>query len=94
MLYHHCCQGWTALQQLPHPPTPNSYPPTYNSATIEGTNKYSNIEKFEEGFKINASKNQQNDGMKILNFPWIQKQMKEEDFVLSHIQMKSQDRNC
>lgn len=28
--------------------------------------------------------------LKILNFSWIQKQMKEEDFVLSHIQMKSQ----
>ncbi|KAF3831189.1 hypothetical protein GH733_002427, partial [Mirounga leonina] len=27
--------------------------------------------------------------LKILNFPWIQKQIKEEDFVLSHIQMKS-----
>lgn len=28
--------------------------------------------------------------LKILNFPWIQKQMKEEDSVLSHTQMKSQ----
>uniref|UniRef100_A0A8D2D0L0 Uncharacterized protein n=1 Tax=Sciurus vulgaris TaxID=55149 RepID=A0A8D2D0L0_SCIVU len=59
---------------------------------MEDMNEYSNIEEFAEGFKINASKNQQDDGkiLKILNFPWIQKQMKEEDFVLSHIQMKSQ----
>uniref|UniRef100_A0A8D2I670 Uncharacterized protein n=1 Tax=Urocitellus parryii TaxID=9999 RepID=A0A8D2I670_UROPR len=58
----------------------------------EDTNKYSNIEEFAEGSKIIASKNQQDDGkiLKILNFPWIQKQAKEEDFVLSHIQMKSQ----
>lgn len=28
--------------------------------------------------------------LKILNFPWIQKQMREEDFVLSHTPMKSQ----
>uniref|UniRef100_A0A8D2D464 Uncharacterized protein n=1 Tax=Sciurus vulgaris TaxID=55149 RepID=A0A8D2D464_SCIVU len=60
---------------------------------MEDMNEYSNIEEFAEGSKINASKNQQDDGcrlLKILNFPWIQKQMKEEDFVLSHIQMKSQ----
>uniref|UniRef100_A0A8C6FR01 Uncharacterized protein n=1 Tax=Moschus moschiferus TaxID=68415 RepID=A0A8C6FR01_MOSMO len=44
------------------------------------------------GSKINASKNQQDDGkiLKILNFLWIQKQMKEEDFALLHIQMRSQ----
>uniref|UniRef100_A0A2K6FQA1 Heteroous nuclear ribonucleoprotein D like n=1 Tax=Propithecus coquereli TaxID=379532 RepID=A0A2K6FQA1_PROCO len=57
---------------------------------MEDMNEYSNIEEFAEGSKINASKNQQDDGLKILNFPWIQKQMKEEDFVLSHTQMKSQ----
>uniref|UniRef100_A0A8C0DIZ3 Uncharacterized protein n=1 Tax=Balaenoptera musculus TaxID=9771 RepID=A0A8C0DIZ3_BALMU len=59
---------------------------------MEGMNEYSNIEEFAEGSKINASKNQQDDGkiLKILNFPWIQKQMKEEDFVLLHIQTKSQ----
>ncbi|CAD7690556.1 unnamed protein product [Nyctereutes procyonoides] len=65
MLYHHCCQDWTALQQFPHPPTLNSYPPTYNSATIEGTNKNSNIEKFEEGFKISAKPKEQLDGKLI-----------------------------
>uniref|UniRef100_A0A2I3GSS0 Uncharacterized protein n=1 Tax=Nomascus leucogenys TaxID=61853 RepID=A0A2I3GSS0_NOMLE len=59
---------------------------------MEDMNEYSNIEEFAEGSKINASKDQQDDGkiLKILNFPWIQKQMKEEDFVLSHIPMKSQ----
>uniref|UniRef100_A0A2K5PR04 Heterogeneous nuclear ribonucleoprotein D like n=2 Tax=Platyrrhini TaxID=9479 RepID=A0A2K5PR04_CEBIM len=57
---------------------------------MEDMNEYSNIEEFAEGSKINASKNQQDDGLKTLNFPWIQKQMKEEDFVLSHIPMKSQ----
>uniref|UniRef100_A0A7N5KKB6 Uncharacterized protein n=1 Tax=Ailuropoda melanoleuca TaxID=9646 RepID=A0A7N5KKB6_AILME len=58
---------------------------------MEDTNKYSNIEEFTEGSKINASKNQQDDGLKILNFPWIQIQMKEEDFVSSHHkQTKSQ----
>uniref|UniRef100_A0A452QNR1 Uncharacterized protein n=2 Tax=Ursus TaxID=9639 RepID=A0A452QNR1_URSAM len=57
---------------------------------MEDTNKYSNIEEFTEGSKINASKNQQDDGLKILNFPWIQIQMKEEDFVSSHKQTKSQ----
>uniref|UniRef100_A0A2K5ER41 Uncharacterized protein n=1 Tax=Aotus nancymaae TaxID=37293 RepID=A0A2K5ER41_AOTNA len=59
---------------------------------MEDMNEYSNIEEFAEGSKINASKNQQDDGkiLKTLNFPWIQKQMKEEDFVSSHIPMKSQ----
>uniref|UniRef100_A0A8I3WSF4 Uncharacterized protein n=1 Tax=Callithrix jacchus TaxID=9483 RepID=A0A8I3WSF4_CALJA len=53
---------------------------------------YSNTEEFTEGSKINASKNQQDDSkiLKTLNFPWIQKQMKKEDFVLSHIPTKSQ----
>uniref|UniRef100_A0A8I3WBA8 Uncharacterized protein n=1 Tax=Callithrix jacchus TaxID=9483 RepID=A0A8I3WBA8_CALJA len=59
---------------------------------MEDMNQYSNIEEFAEGSKINASKNQQDDGkiLKTLNFPWIQKRMREEDFVLSHIPMKSQ----
>uniref|UniRef100_A0A8C0N760 Uncharacterized protein n=2 Tax=Canis lupus familiaris TaxID=9615 RepID=A0A8C0N760_CANLF len=59
---------------------------------MEDMNKFSNAEEFAEGSKINANKNQQDDGkiLKILNFPWIQKQTKEEDFVLLHIQMKSQ----
>uniref|UniRef100_A0A667GRL8 Uncharacterized protein n=1 Tax=Lynx canadensis TaxID=61383 RepID=A0A667GRL8_LYNCA len=52
-------------------------------------NKYSNTEGFAEGSKINTSKSQDG-GLKTLNFPWTQKQMKEEDFVLSHIQLKSQ----
>uniref|UniRef100_A0A4W2BPZ3 Uncharacterized protein n=1 Tax=Bos indicus x Bos taurus TaxID=30522 RepID=A0A4W2BPZ3_BOBOX len=53
---------------------------------MEDMNEYSNIEEFAEGSKINASKNQQDDGkiLKILNFLWIQKQMKEEDFALLH----------
>ncbi|KAJ1058902.1 hypothetical protein K5549_001396 [Capra hircus] len=59
---------------------------------MEDMNEYSNIEEFAEGSKINASKNQQDDGkiLKILNFLWIQKQMKEEDFALLHIQTRSQ----
>uniref|UniRef100_A0A8C0MBU4 Uncharacterized protein n=3 Tax=Canis lupus TaxID=9612 RepID=A0A8C0MBU4_CANLF len=59
---------------------------------MEDMNEYSNIEEFAEGSKINASKNQQDDGkiLNILNFPWIQKQTKEEDFVLLPIQTKSQ----
>uniref|UniRef100_A0A4W2IC30 Uncharacterized protein n=1 Tax=Bos indicus x Bos taurus TaxID=30522 RepID=A0A4W2IC30_BOBOX len=59
---------------------------------MEDMNEYSNIEEFAEGSKINVSKNQQDDGkiLKILNFLWIQKQMKEEDFALLHIQMRSQ----
>uniref|UniRef100_A0A5F8HES6 CARG-binding factor N-terminal domain-containing protein n=1 Tax=Monodelphis domestica TaxID=13616 RepID=A0A5F8HES6_MONDO len=57
---------------------------------MEDVNEYSNMEEFAEGSKINASKNQQDDGKIILNFLWTQKQMKEEDSVLSHIQMKNQ----
>uniref|UniRef100_A0A8C3YVJ8 Uncharacterized protein n=1 Tax=Catagonus wagneri TaxID=51154 RepID=A0A8C3YVJ8_9CETA len=47
---------------------------------MEDINEYNNTEEFAVGSKINASKNQQDDGkiLKILNFPWIQKQMKEE----------------
>uniref|UniRef100_A0A673VGE5 Uncharacterized protein n=1 Tax=Suricata suricatta TaxID=37032 RepID=A0A673VGE5_SURSU len=56
---------------------------------MEDMNKYSNIKEFTEGPEINASKSQDG-GLKKLNFPWTQKQMKEEDFVLSHIQLKSQ----
>uniref|UniRef100_A0A8C0L4E9 Uncharacterized protein n=1 Tax=Canis lupus dingo TaxID=286419 RepID=A0A8C0L4E9_CANLU len=55
---------------------------------MEDMNKFSNAEEFAEGSKINANKNQQDD--EIENFPWIQKQTNEEDFVLLHIQMKSQ----
>uniref|UniRef100_A0A2K5PPK3 Uncharacterized protein n=1 Tax=Cebus imitator TaxID=2715852 RepID=A0A2K5PPK3_CEBIM len=51
---------------------------------MEDVNEYSNTDEFAEGSKINALE------LKTLNFPWIQKQMKEEDFVLSHIPMKSQ----
>uniref|UniRef100_A0A5F9DIC4 Uncharacterized protein n=1 Tax=Oryctolagus cuniculus TaxID=9986 RepID=A0A5F9DIC4_RABIT len=53
---------------------------------VEDMNEYSNIEEFAEGSKINTSKNQ----LKTLNFPWIQKQMKEEGFALSQTQMMSQ----
>uniref|UniRef100_A0A452RGR8 Uncharacterized protein n=1 Tax=Ursus americanus TaxID=9643 RepID=A0A452RGR8_URSAM len=60
---------------------------------MEDMNEYSNTERgeFAEESKINVSKNQQVDGkiLKILNFPRIQKQMKEEDFVLSCIKTKS-----
>uniref|UniRef100_A0A8C8Y7G5 Uncharacterized protein n=1 Tax=Panthera leo TaxID=9689 RepID=A0A8C8Y7G5_PANLE len=52
---------------------------------MEDMNKYSNTEGFAEGSKINLLAM-----LKTLNFPWTQKQMKEEDFVLSHIQLKSQ----
>ncbi|XP_035584909.1 heterogeneous nuclear ribonucleoprotein D-like [Zalophus californianus] len=38
------------------------HPTADNSATMEDVNKYSNIEEFAEGSKINASKNQQDDG--------------------------------
>uniref|UniRef100_A0A7N5KGM7 Uncharacterized protein n=1 Tax=Ailuropoda melanoleuca TaxID=9646 RepID=A0A7N5KGM7_AILME len=55
---------------------------------MEDMNEYSNTEReeFAEKSKINMSKNQ----LKILNFSRIQKQMKEEDFVLSRIKTKSQ----
>lgn len=36
------------------------------SATMEDMNEYSNIEEFAEGSKINASKNQQDDGYRTL----------------------------
>uniref|UniRef100_A0A8W4FB47 CARG-binding factor N-terminal domain-containing protein n=2 Tax=Sus scrofa TaxID=9823 RepID=A0A8W4FB47_PIG len=70
--------------------TARPHPPADNPAAVEDMNEYSNIEEFAEGSKINASKNQQDDGLKILNFPWIQKQMKEEVFVLLRTQTKSQ----
>uniref|UniRef100_A0A5F9DGL9 Uncharacterized protein n=1 Tax=Oryctolagus cuniculus TaxID=9986 RepID=A0A5F9DGL9_RABIT len=56
---------------------------------MDHVNEYQNTQEFAGESKINASKNQQDDGkiLKMLNFPWIQKQMKEKDFVLSHIQM-------
>ncbi|XP_076999134.1 heterogeneous nuclear ribonucleoprotein D-like [Tamandua tetradactyla] len=38
------------------------HPPADSSATMEDMNEYSNIEEFAEGSKINASKNQQDDG--------------------------------
>uniref|UniRef100_A0A8D2CL22 Uncharacterized protein n=1 Tax=Sciurus vulgaris TaxID=55149 RepID=A0A8D2CL22_SCIVU len=57
---------------------------------MEDMNEYSNIEEFAEGSKINASKNQQDDEIENIELPMDTKQMKEEDFVLSHIQMKSQ----
>jgi heterogeneous nuclear ribonucleoprotein A/B/D len=43
---------WTACQ----------HPLANNSATVEDMNEYSNIEEFAERFKINVSKNQQDDG--------------------------------
>uniref|UniRef100_A0A4W2FGM9 Uncharacterized protein n=1 Tax=Bos indicus x Bos taurus TaxID=30522 RepID=A0A4W2FGM9_BOBOX len=54
-------------------------------------NPYSNIEEFAEGSKINASRDQQDDGeiLKLLNFLWLQKQRKEEDFALLQIQTRS-----
>uniref|UniRef100_A0A8C2P634 Uncharacterized protein n=1 Tax=Capra hircus TaxID=9925 RepID=A0A8C2P634_CAPHI len=48
----------------------------------------SNREEFAEGSKANAGRDQQ-DRLKILKVLWIQKQMKEEDFALSHIQTRS-----
>ena len=36
--------------------------PAANSAVVEDGNKYSNIEEFAEGSKINVNKNQQDDG--------------------------------
>uniref|UniRef100_A0A4X2LR09 Uncharacterized protein n=1 Tax=Vombatus ursinus TaxID=29139 RepID=A0A4X2LR09_VOMUR len=56
---------------------------------MEDVNEYSDMEEFAEGSKIKASKNQQ-DILRISNFLWTQKQTKEEDFVLSHIQIKNQ----
>ncbi|KAJ1061041.1 hypothetical protein K5549_002328 [Capra hircus] len=38
--------------------------PADHSAAMEDMNEYSNIEEFAEGSKINASKNQQDDGVK------------------------------
>ncbi|KAG8515209.1 Heterogeneous nuclear ribonucleoprotein D-like [Galemys pyrenaicus] len=48
--------------------TARQHPPADNSATMEDMNEYSNIEEFAEGSKINASKNQQDDGYRTL-FP-------------------------
>ncbi|XP_074202285.1 heterogeneous nuclear ribonucleoprotein D-like isoform X3 [Camelus bactrianus] len=42
--------------------TARQHPPADNAATMEDMNEYSNIEEFAEGSKINASKNQQDDG--------------------------------
>ncbi|XP_035584223.1 heterogeneous nuclear ribonucleoprotein D-like [Zalophus californianus] len=42
--------------------TAHQHPTADNSATMEDMNEYSNIEEFAEGSKINASKNQQDDG--------------------------------
>ncbi|KAB1282325.1 Heterogeneous nuclear ribonucleoprotein D-like [Camelus dromedarius] len=42
--------------------TARQQPPADNAATMEDMNEYSNIEEFAEGSKINASKNQQDDG--------------------------------
>uniref|UniRef100_A0A8C0Z4U2 Heteroous nuclear ribonucleoprotein D like n=1 Tax=Canis lupus familiaris TaxID=9615 RepID=A0A8C0Z4U2_CANLF len=42
--------------------TARQHPPADNSAAMEDMNEYSNIEEFAEGSKINASKNQQDDG--------------------------------
>ncbi|MBZ3891904.1 Heterogeneous nuclear ribonucleoprotein D-like [Sciurus carolinensis] len=42
--------------------TARQHPPADSSTTMEDMNEYSNIEEFAEGSKINASKNQQDDG--------------------------------
>ncbi|XP_057582150.1 heterogeneous nuclear ribonucleoprotein D-like isoform X2 [Hippopotamus amphibius kiboko] len=42
--------------------TARQHLPADNSAAMEDMNEYSNIEEFAEGSKINASKNQQDDG--------------------------------
>ena len=42
--------------------TARPHPPADNPAAMEDMNEYSNIEEFAEGSKINASKNQQDDG--------------------------------
>lgn len=46
--------------------TARQHTPADNSATMEDMNEYSNIEEFAEGSKINASKNQQDDGYRTL----------------------------
>lgn len=46
--------------------TARQHPPADSSATMEDMNEYSNIEEFAEGSKINASKNQQDDGYRTL----------------------------
>lgn len=48
--------------------TARQHPTADNSATMEDMNEYSNIEEFAEGSKINASKNQQDDGYCTLLF--------------------------
>uniref|UniRef100_A0A667H7Q3 Uncharacterized protein n=1 Tax=Lynx canadensis TaxID=61383 RepID=A0A667H7Q3_LYNCA len=57
---------------------------------MQDMNEYSSIEGFAEGSEINR---EQESILKILHFPWRQNQMKK-DFALSHIPMKSQERNC
>ncbi|XP_023606103.1 heterogeneous nuclear ribonucleoprotein D-like isoform X4 [Myotis lucifugus] len=42
--------------------TARQHPPADNAAAMEDVNEYSNTEEFAEGSKINASKNQQDDG--------------------------------
>lgn len=46
--------------------TARQQPLADGSATMEDMNEYSNIEEFAEGSKINASKNQQDDGYRTL----------------------------
>lgn len=46
--------------------TARQHPLADGSATMEDMNEYSNIEEFAEGSKINASKNQQDDGYRTL----------------------------
>uniref|UniRef100_A0A667I1E8 Uncharacterized protein n=1 Tax=Lynx canadensis TaxID=61383 RepID=A0A667I1E8_LYNCA len=53
-------------------------------------NEYISIEEFAEGCKINARRMTTLERLKILMFPQLQKQMKEEDFFLSHVLTKSQ----
>lgn len=46
--------------------TARQHPPADNAAAMEDVNEYSNTEEFAEGSKINASKNQQDDGYRTL----------------------------
>ena len=51
--------------------TARQHDPADNSATMEDMNKFSNAEEFAEGSKINANKNQQDDGkMFIRGLSW------------------------
>ncbi|KAK1345785.1 hypothetical protein QTO34_008249, partial [Cnephaeus nilssonii] len=45
--------------------TARQHPPADNAAAMEDVNEYSNTEEFAEGSKINASKNQQDDGFEL-----------------------------